>query len=208
MKMKINYPLTKGYYFRYLDSVYKDPEFLDEINKIKKLMAEYTRANPKHTFFGTEATTPPSINKVVSALASDFEINEDLIWNFIDFNGEVTVNTNKILTYYDSYFERIIIEMDPDLTQEEFIGFWSLIESAKKKSLRTKQRLRGNENPQLLYAIYRAKKKGKTFKEIAQLINDKQLENYNDYYRIEHKTFDYGDVKELYYPLKKGKIRP
>ena len=62
-KPRIKIPQAKGDYFRYIQSIYQDPEFLDKINELREMIVDYENKNPRKVFVGTELSSPKN-NKI------------------------------------------------------------------------------------------------------------------------------------------------
>ena len=86
--------------------------------------------------------------------------------------------------------------MDPELTKEEFEGFWPIVESEKNARI-GKTRQRGTDNPELGYAIYRERKTKKTpYKEIIKKLEEGNL--YNCKIKIRKDRFNEEQLRRTY----------
>jgi len=201
-KPRIKIPQAKGDYFRYIQSIYQDPEFLDKINELREMIVDYENKNPRKVFVGTELSSPKNIKDFIKGLSKEFDITWDRIVLFLDYPEDTPINTNMISTYYDKKLKKIIIEMSPQLTKEDFMGYWAMIEMAKKDISNIKIWQRGSDNPKLAYAVYRAREKDKMkFSVIAQKLSKGELKRYEDRKYISTEE----GVKKLYHNFKKGK---
>ena len=155
-KYKVRLPEPAGWYNKHVKRVYEDPDFLEEMAKLKRIVELFEAENRGHIFVGTRKAAPENIKNFIEEISDSFGIHWDNIILFFEYPGNPPINL-KIITTRVNEIGKIIIEMDPELTKEEFEGFWPIVESEKNARI-GKTRQRGTDNPELGYAIYRERK--------------------------------------------------
>ncbi|MDD3480691.1 MAG: hypothetical protein PHW75_00475 [Patescibacteria group bacterium] len=197
MKFKpIKIPRDKSIYACYLRSVFKDPDFLKELSRLRKVIE---KEHPEgYVFVGTREANPPKTESAIKALAAKWKIDRDYLINYLDF-GDLILMGGTISAGFDSNLKKINIDMDPEITREEFMGLWPIIETVKKNIGVSGKRKKELEDPDLYYAIYRARENGMSFPDITKGLSEDGLPNYNNTRKLQ-----LDDVKEKYYRYKKG----
>jgi hypothetical protein len=195
MKMKNIDP--KGYKENYIRCVLRDPEFLDKIKNLNTLVAEYEQHNPGNIFVGTKMTAPPNIRAYIEKIVDDFEID----WDYIILTREgysEQIASNRTIGVGINKVGRIEIDMDPEITKEEFINFWPMVESQRTKLVNVDERKRGAASPEVFYAIYRERKKNNTsYMRISAMISEGSLLGYK-----KGAKYSQDRVKDIYHTLR------
>jgi hypothetical protein len=136
--------------------VYNDLEFITEVNDAPE--SRYGTIAEKY------AITPKDVIFFIARKYIYLEGNTD----------------KKSMLILDGDKEQLVLNMDPDITHEEYLSQWKVI-SAYKRSLfklpRTKRKPTYNTN--LVYTIFKARNRGLTFKEIYLLYTDGKLPGYS-----------------------------
>lgn len=101
--------------------------------------------------------------------------------------------------YIETQGDEVIVAIPGSITRAEYLQAWSEVEDMlireEVRQARNTSRRRSPENTQLIYAIFKARKRGKKFSEIFELYQTKQL----DQYKKSSTQFSSSDSLERYY---------
>lgn len=105
----------------------------------------------------------------------------DYFTQFIDDNGRISPkieeNMGQVVFDVADKSGLIKLELQPYITEAQFIKLWEQVESAKHY-LKAKPRRRTANDPELVYAIFKARMKKKPYSEIFELFSQSQLPHY------------------------------
>lgn len=85
----------------------------------------------------------------------------------------------------------VAVFVDPKATKQEYLEAWVDVQKLRKSLGTESTKRKFGEKPELIYAIFRARRKGNTFTEIFHMYKERSLQNYDG----PNKQFK--DVEEL-----------
>lgn len=119
----------------------------------------------------------------VSDVAEKYSIRPADVWFYLygRANGErVYREQSHPYTYYEDPYGNPFIKIDLEITKEDFMQLWKQL--SKEKAAKHKGKIPKNKLPEyneLLYAIFKARRKGTSFGEIFSLYSAKKLPYYS-----------------------------
>lgn len=178
--------------------LYKDQDFVEATDSLQRKMNSkyggYISLNLSSDLFDEQDKA--TIEKVQTKYGVT---NEALVW-FTDGgyakSGFVQPHS-PLLEIEEDYIKLVIF---PNTKLSHVRDFWSWIENAQKDLPGYKGKSKSPKYPDLIYAIHRARRDGKTFKQIAMLFDHEQLQGV-DYSNGVLQRFNGEEDLEKYYRL-------
>lgn len=136
-------------------------------------------------------------------IAKKYALSED-DFNFYHLGYDELGVLNTDLQYtidFDEKESQVVIRIDPGFTQADFMRIWHDIERDAPELVADKnKRRRGPENHRLIYAVFKARQRGMTFKAIFRAYAEGELAYYTSGNRTQFKD---EDTLERFYGLYK-----
>lgn len=101
--------------------------------------------------------------------------------------------------YIETKGDEVVIAIPGAITRDDYLEAWDEVEDMLiREEVRETNgsRRRSPDNTQLIYAIFKARKKGKKFSEIFTLYQDGQLDQYHEKSKTQYKSSD--DLERYY----------
>jgi hypothetical protein len=178
---------TKHWHLYY---VYSDPDFISRINKLK---------NPPSGSDRIDSDWRVPYQK----LAEEFSINYIDVYRFKMHGmnalliGVGIIGSGIVMRHKD--IDAIQVTLKKDITQKEYYALWGKIKEVQTKVLKVRPTKRkAPDEHQLIYAVYRARKRGLTFRKI---FSEYQNGNLDLYFNMPTQKFSSEDDLEKYYRL-------
>jgi hypothetical protein len=104
---------------------------------------------------------------------------------------------------FDKEENQLVIRLDPGFTKTDFMRLWNEIERDAPQLVAAKdKRRRGPENHALIYAVFKARQRGMTFKAIFSVYEAGELAHYENGNRTQFKSED--DLERYFLQYKPG----
>lgn len=158
----------------HLFNVYKDPEFIRKVKNLPPIPAALERAAKGLGW-----------RKPYEDLAHEFHIKYIQVYLYKGHGmNALLVGANllpKGIARHNSEERLIELKLMENITQEDFYELWQEVDRIKREDIRLiPTRRRPPDDTDLIYAIFKARKKGLTFKQVFQHYQDGSLEYYLD----------------------------
>ncbi len=172
------------------EHVLKDPEFLVSANKLKsKIHKVYGRDSELNvTIIDGQvlvkiADNPISIGLFgdINNLAREYQINPNDIFFFLNnySEGRFPTTNNRAVVGFNGQGQ-VYINIDVDTTKQDIEDNWESVEIMKEMAYGTGEiKIKPPVYDKLIYAIFRQRQKGKSFKQIYDLYKAGSLPLYN-----------------------------
>jgi hypothetical protein len=213
--------LTRG---EHLAHVYKDPDFINEIQELRKELEQaygqgvsFQVGDDGIMFYkqvGMPYIKKQEDRKKIRDLAEAWLISlEDLVYIADGHSGRLTKKSNKTgdgkihvkpvpmanIQQHSETFIRVInnkmvIELGPRIKMADIVRNWHRVREAQKLIYGSKTNSRKTSNYDLVYAYFKAEKSGKSPKEIYLDYIDEKLPGYN---KEDGKGKKIGSLKSL-----------
>lgn len=172
--------------------VFNDPEF---INEVERLNADFEITASK---FGHKGTAE-EIGKRYEAIIKEFAVNRgDIDFFMAELHKQgSTRRQHRCEIIYNADTNSYTAQLKPDVSKDDLEEAWQYIQRINGLRKISKTRRRGFDDPQLVYAIFRAKKSGKSFPAIFTLYQEGKLPHYENKPRNQFSSVEY--LKRYYY---------
>jgi hypothetical protein len=185
--------------------VYEDPEFVTDMNKIAEMITNELSSydditvnqnqliesnGSKITLIGFDVNfenktypLPEKYLNIILNIAKEYFIEPEDISHYLSMKQTLPLNKNPIV----SKERRVSVHMDtngvyirldsPFASQRDVLDAWDNVEQMKHIAYDNyeQSKLKSNENPRLIYAVFKARKSGLSFRQITDLLNDNKL---------------------------------
>ena len=178
----------------YMYWVCEDEDFLNDMEAINDFWLSFTVENPM-------AKEDNRLGLMMSAVKEKYGISDD--------EFEIVVACYHQLSNFDFPFryvgtedDEVIVAIPNTIKRDEYLAAWPEVKDMLQRETPpvpqdiATQRNRGADNPQLIYAIYKARKQSKTFSEIFSLYEKGELSMYSG--KSKHQ-YNSEDTLERYY---------
>lgn len=194
-----------------LTMIYEDPRFIEDARAYRDgvahhLLAKGLISTPEQFFTGSrkiiEGLGKPWPDRL-DVLLSGYDITDDEFWSFLELNQVPVFDTPIEIDLSEGDY--INLRIHPWAKKKHLMEAWAAIEEVLRTRKGYTQKLRGVDNPQLLYAVMKAKKTHK-FAEIAEQINNDALEGYTPT-KVSKRDWDEAGLKDYFQRNKKYVVK-
>lgn len=189
--------------------VYTDNEFIEEVEKINKKHRKWAEDSGEKHPSGIPKfpkSKKREANKDWKFICDKYAVSDSDITFFVQggFGGgwdkktmamnDVNAKVEENMGFVYEEDGRMIVELESYITYQRYHDLWKNVLEHKKKLL-TKPRRRAPESPKLIYAVFKARKKGLSFPELFRLYSSGKL----PYFRGSTNQFKDEESLERYY---------
>ena len=194
-----------------LITIFGDPEFIEKSlafrdDVAQDLVAKGLISTPEQFFTGNrkiiEAVGKPWLDRL-DILLSVYGITDDEFWSFLQLNQASVFDVPIEIDLGEGDY--INLRIHSWSKKKHLMEAWTVIEEVLRTRKGYVQKLRGTDNPQLLYAVMKAKKNYR-LAEIAEQINGNTLEGYT-LEKDSKRDWDEAALKDYFHRNKKYVVK-